>query len=86
MKMSAFDKWLTTERVVYMMNVVTAKEMTEEEEGMSSPLFIDELECEDCTKGIGWSSDGTFTEFYTDDNDKHYKCEDCHDEWCGSEE
>jgi hypothetical protein len=85
MKMSAFDTWLTTEPTVSAMNIVTAKEMTEEEEGFSIPMFIDELECEDCNQGIGWCSEGSFTEFYTDEQEKHYKCEDCHDEWCESE-
>lgn len=63
------------------MDIVELEGLVSYQEGMQIPLFIDELTCEDCDGGIGWSSDGTFTEFYTDSQEKHYKCEDCHDEW-----
>lgn len=84
MKMSAFDKWLTTQPTNDEMSVVTKEGMTDYHEGMACPTFVDELQCEDCQGGIGWDSDGTFSEFFTDDQERHYKCEDCHEEWLHS--
>lgn len=81
--MTKFDTWLTTQPMEEGMDCVKAGDMMEQDKncGIIYPIFIDELSCEDCEKGIGWDSDGTFTEFYADDSDKHYKCEDCYDTW-----
>ena len=86
MKMSTFDKWLTTDPTQKMdeMSIVELEGMVDYHQGAQIPTYVDELECEDCNKGIAWSSDGTFTEFYTDEQERHYKCEDCHSEWLHS--
>lgn len=77
---SAFDRWLTRDPH-YHGNGLTEVERenwteTDKESGTTYPILIDELTCS-CGKHIGWSSDGTFTAFWTDDNESVYLCEDC---------
>lgn len=79
---TAFDRWLTNDsRHGDSMELVEKESLMDSHEGITFPTYIDELTCEDCNKGIGWSSDGGFTEFYADDSDTHYKCEDCYGVW-----
>lgn len=77
------DNWLTTEPEGGDMFRVTPEELTfTDEHGLSVPMCVDELSCEDCHIGVGWESHGgTFVEFFMDPSDTHYKCEDCHREW-----
>lgn len=79
----ALDRWLTTAPEYYGMDLVTREALTDTcpESGLPIALHVDELCCEDCEGHIGWSSEHGFVEFYADDSDKHFKCEDCHTDW-----
>jgi hypothetical protein len=80
---TAFDRWLTNDSRGEFMERITQDRLmdTDKETGITYPTHIDELSCEDCDWEVGWSSNGGFTEFYADDSDTHYKCEDCHQFW-----
>ena len=76
MKLSNFDQWLTSEpswRTESSLHLVTKDNMTER----GAACHIDEVFCTECDCGVGWSSDGTFGEFMTDDDETVYLCEDC---------
>ena len=79
MKQSEFDRWLTTQPELNIMRIITADEMTNDEEGLRVPQHIDELRCESCSTPVGWCSQGSFTDFFTDESEKHNLCSDCHD-------
>lgn len=83
--MNAFDAWLTRDprEDSWAMELVERENLmdTDKETGVTYPTHIDELSCEDCDGWIGWSSCGSFREFYSDASDTHYKCPDCHEAW-----
>lgn len=79
---AGLDRYLTKASYDYdFMEKVEAKGITEvdKETGITYPTYIDELECSACKCHIGWSSDGTFTEFWTNQTESTYLCDDCCD-------
>ena len=79
MKQSPFDRWLTTQPEPNTMHLITADDLTNDEEGLRVPQHIDELRCEHCAAPVGWCSEGSFTDFFTDESDQHNLCSDCCD-------
>lgn len=79
MKQSAFDRWLTTQPEPNTLHLITVDDLTNDEEGLRIPQHIDELSCAVCEAAVGWCSEGSFTDFFTDDSDTLNLCIDCHD-------
>jgi len=81
--MKGLDNFLTKASHDYdYFTPVTSESFSESVEGKDIPIFIDEVQCANCEAGIGWSSDGTFTDFWTNQTETQYLCDDCcEDNW-----
>jgi hypothetical protein len=81
--MKGLDNFLTKASFDYdNFTPVTSGSFSESVEGKDIPILIDEVQCANCESEIGWSSDGTFTEFWTNQTETQYLCDDCcEDNW-----
>jgi hypothetical protein len=81
--MKGLDNFLTKASFDYdNFTPVTSESFSESVEGKDIPILIDEVRCANCEAEIGWSSDGTFTEFWTNQTETQYLCDDCcEDNW-----